>query len=168
MIPIPRPPHQDVEQRWADRYGYTACARVAGHDLTVCAASPNKGYLPAAVATLTQIYDGSAHPEARPRLVRLTNSGTQGDNQHPIGLEVPARHRCRPQPRSPPPAALGSATRDSLVCSTHAWCPGTAWRPGTTLSDLQALFGIEEFTRTPPMDSTLTALGRCRSAAELW
>lgn len=100
MIPIPRPPHQDVEQRWADRYGYTACARVAGHDLTVCAASPNKGYLPAAVATLTQIYDGSAHPEARPRLVRLTNSGTQGDNQHSIGLEVPARHRCRPQPRS--------------------------------------------------------------------
>ncbi|AZZ43037.1 hypothetical protein C0Z11_12820 [Acidipropionibacterium jensenii] len=156
MIATPRPPTQDVDQLWADRYGYTTCATVTGHDVTVCAPVPDKGYLPAAVTTVSQIYDQSAHPEALPRLIHLTTTGTMGGGMHPMGLEHPPDLGAAPGRGLTPPTALGSAAGDSLSYSTQAWCAGT------DLADLQKIFGVEQYVQTPTMGKTLAALQKCR------
>lgn len=156
MIAVPRPPGQDVDRLWAERYGFTACQTVPGHDVRICAPAPDKGYLPAAAASLSQIYGQSPHPEALPRLVLLTTTGTMGENAHPKGLENPPDIGAAPGRGITPPTALGSPAGDSLTYSTHAWCAGTE------LTDLQNLFGVDEYAQTPIMNRTLAALKTCQ------
>lgn len=129
---------------------------MTGHDVTVCAPAPDKGYLPAAVTTVSQIYDQSAHPEALPRLIHLTTTGTMGGGIHPKGLEHPPDLGAAPGRGLTPPTVLGSAAGDSLTYSTQAWCAGT------DLADLQKLFGVEQYAQTPTMGKTLAALQKCR------
>ena len=46
---------------------------------------------------------------------------------------------------------------DTLAYSVHAWCPGT------DISDVQTLLGINSpDTESATMPTTLRALGRCR------
>lgn len=162
MIATPRPPSQDVDQLWAARYGYTTCAPVPGRDVRVCAPAPDKGYLPAASTTVSQIYGQSAHPEALPRLIHLTTTGTMGGNIHPKGLEHPPdigtiNSRGLTPPRAFASEAMSSSDAgSSLAYSTQAWCAGT------DLFDLQKLFGVQEFADSPTMARTLTALKTCR------
>lgn len=163
MIAVPRPPAQDVDRLWAKRYGYTACQTVPGHDVRICAPAPDKGYLPAAAASISKIYSQSPHPEALPRLVRLTTTGTMGGNIHPKGLEYPPDIGTSGSRGFTPPDRLASDAMSStdagrsLAYSTEAWCTGT------DLLDLQKLFGVDEYAQTPTMDRTLAALKTCRA-----
>lgn len=163
MVPAPLPPSQDADQQWAARYGYATCATIGHHGAKVCTTTPNTGYLPAAAATLTQVYDQSAHPQALPGIVLLTNAGTMGGNIHPEGLEHPPDIGTSSSRGLTPPDRLNTSDslsstdpRESLSYSTNAWCRGT------NLYDLQNLFGVSQYQQTSTMNRTLAALEHCR------
>lgn len=164
MIPAPRPDAGDVEGLSPARYGDMSCTAVrvaAEGSVRVCAAIPNAGYLDAAGASVAGIYSASAHPEALPPTVLVTNSGTMGEVRRPAqGLPDVGLRGSRgfvPPLRLAAPGSLSSEDpRSSLSYSTHAWCRGTR------LFDLQMLYGAEEYAPTPTMDRTLDALRGCR------
>ena len=56
-----------------------------------------------------------------------------------------------------PPTLSSGGVVDTLAYSVHAWCPGT------DISDVQTLLGINSpDTESATMPTTLRALGRCR------
>lgn len=153
MIPAPRVPVQDVDRIWAASYASTVCSPVPDLDVTVCTTPPLRGYLPAAVQSVADIYQRAPRREALPNRVLLTDRGAMGVSApHSMDPTVSVRRSHGLQP----PRELGPTTAESLTYSTLAWCPGA------NIGDLMMLWGQDDWTASPTMSRTIQALEECR------
>lgn len=154
MIPAPRIPMQDADRIWAATYASTDCSPVPDVDVTVCTTPPLRGYLPAAVQSVSDIYRTAPRPEVLPHRVLLTDRGPMGVSaEHSMDPTVSVRraHGLKP------PHDLGPMARESLAYSTQAWCPEA------NVTDVMMLLEQDEWGPSTTMKQTLRALKNCRS-----
>lgn len=159
-VAMPRFDDYEVDREMAAEYGYTICTTISTSttDVKVCAAQPDRGYLPAASDAVREIYRQAARPGVLPRTVRVVDNlsrtvllGDSGPTSQPaVGLSTERGivH---------PPRTLDSYhTLEALTNTTWAWCRGT------NIDDVRALFSPGPLGKSATMSATVRALERCR------
>lgn len=119
-IPVRLTTQDNIDRAQAEEYGLSECASAGG--VEICAAPPNAEYLPAAVCTVSAMYDRAADPAALPQRFALLNTVYGDTAQMPtdrLSLSLDGQRGLRP------PAELGEyEVIESIVVSSWSVCPG--------------------------------------------